>query len=102
MFDFIKKNLQKIYTSITTNLLSIFAQKNISPETLQEIERILITADTGITTTKKIISSLNEQYSKGSITQGDQLQKALEHELLMILDQAQAQKNRSHPRVFFY
>jgi len=88
MFDFIKKNLQKIYSSITTNLLTIFSAKKISPESLQEIERILITADTGIATTKTIIASLEKQYATGQITEGKQLQQALEKELLTILQQA--------------
>ena len=41
MFGFIKEKLQKIYSSITTNLLTIFLQKKISAESLAEIERIL-------------------------------------------------------------
>ena len=88
MFDFIKKNLQKIYSSITTSLLTIFSAKQISQESLDEIERILITADTGIVTTKKIIASLSKQYADGKITEGAQLQNALEKELLLTLDQA--------------
>lgn len=96
MFGFIKEKLQKIYSSITTNLLTIFSQKKISAESLAEIERILITADTGTATTKKIITSLQNQYSAGSITQGQELQKALEHELLEILSCAKpAPKNSS-------
>ncbi|MBP6870125.1 signal recognition particle-docking protein FtsY [Candidatus Babeliales bacterium] len=89
MFDFIKKNLQKIYNSVTTSLLSIFSAQEISKESLEQIERILITADTGITTTKKIIASLQTQYANGSITQGQQLQQALEKELLSILQSNQ-------------
>lgn len=88
MFNFIKKNLQKIYNSITTSLLSIFSAKKISQESLQELERILITADTGITTTKKIIGALQTQYAAGNITEGIQLQQALEKELLTTLAKA--------------
>jgi len=97
MFNFIKQNLQKIYTSITSSLLSIFSAPQISQESLQEIERILITADTGITTTKKIITSLNTQYTQGKITQGADLQHALEKELLATLNQTtkQPQQNSS-------
>lgn len=98
MFDFIKKNLQKIYTSITTSLLSIFAAKKISQESLQELERILITADTGITTTKKIIESLQKQYAQGLITEGKQLQQALEKELLATLHSA---RNSEHDARIF-
>lgn len=96
MFGFIKNTLQKIYSAVTSHLVSIFAQKKISPETLTEIEKILITADTGITTTKVIISSLEKQYAAGTIVDGKQLQLALEKELLATLAQAQtAPKNSS-------
>ena len=95
MFDFIKKNLQKIYSSITTSLLTIFSAQKISQESLQEIERILITADTGVATTKKIIASLNAQYAAGKITQGSQLQQALQQELLLTLNQASKSKIES-------
>ena len=98
MFDFIKKNLQKIYSSITTSLLTIFSAKKISQESLQEIERILITADTGVATTKKIIASLNAQYASGDITEGKQLQQALEKELLATL--ALANKSQQNSSVF--
>lgn len=87
MFDFIKKNLQKIYSSITTNLAAIFSTKKISQESLQDLERILITADTGVDTTKKIIASLSAQYTAGAISEGKDLQKALELELVKILQQ---------------
>jgi fused signal recognition particle receptor len=99
MFDFIKKNLQKIYSSITTNLLTIFSAKKISQESLQEIERILITADTGITTTKKIIASLNAQFAAGKIEQGQQLQQALEKELLLTLQPCQTSDTQA-PAIF--
>ena len=95
MFGFIKEKLQKIYSSITTNLLTIFAEKKISAESLAEIERILITADTGTATTKTIIASLQKQYAAGTITQGQELQKALEKELLEILSQAKKPRQDS-------
>jgi len=88
MFDFIKKNLQKIYSSITTNLLAIFSSKKISKESLEELERILITADTGVSTTKTIIAALEKKYTNGQISQGEELQQALKDELLTILQQA--------------
>lgn len=98
MFNFIKKNLKKIYSSITNNLLTIFTATTISKESLEEIERILITADTGVATTKKIIASLQKQYASGAITQGKQLQQALELELTTILDKIPRATN--NPRVF--
>lgn len=85
MFGFIKKKLQKIYETVTSKLHAIFSQKSINQETLHELERILITADTGVTTTKNIINTLQEQYRNGEIKEGKQLQQALEAQLLTIL-----------------
>lgn len=95
MFGFIKDKLQKIYSSITANLVSIFAEKKISQESLTEIERILITADTGTATTQSIIASLQKQYAAGIITQGKELQAALEKELLATLAKAQSAPQNS-------
>ncbi len=96
MFNFIKNNLKKIYTSVTSNLLTIFSQKKISQETLQEIEQILITSDTGVATTKKIINSLQEQYTAGTITEGKDLQHALEKELIDILQTSTISANHDN------
>ena len=85
MFGFIKKKLQKIYESVTSKLYGIFSQKTINAETLEELKRLLITSDTGVTATKKIISRLQEQYKAGEIEEGHQLQKALETQLLSML-----------------
>ncbi|MGZ6250910.1 MAG: signal recognition particle-docking protein FtsY [Candidatus Chromulinivorax sp.] len=89
MFNFIKQNLQKIYSSVTSSLLSIFSEKKISTQTLEKIEQILITADTGTTTTKKIVSALNRQFAEGKINEGHQLAKALEEQLLDLLQVTQ-------------
>lgn len=85
MFNFIKKNLQKIYHSITSRLGSLFGQSTIDEETLKELELILLQADTGVPTTKKIIKHLKEQHANGIIKAGSELKAALHKELLSIL-----------------
>lgn len=98
MFGFIKKKLQKIYETVTSKFHAIFSQKTIDETTLKQLERILITADTGIETTKTIIQKLQQQYQAGQIQEGSDLQNALEKELLHILDQVE--QPNSFPQIF--
>lgn len=88
MFGFIKDQLKKIYSSVTTKAHALFARTHVDEETLKELEIILIEADTGSATTKAIIESLRTQCRQGTITEGDDLRAALQKELLATLAQA--------------
>jgi len=90
MFSFIKETLSKIYTSVTSKVHALFSREKIDQETLKELEQILIQADTGVKTTKKILATLQEKVRNGEIAKGSDLQRALEQELLTLLAQ---QKN---------
>lgn len=85
MFSFIKNALTKIYTQVTGKLNLLFGSQTIDEETLKELELLLISADTGVKTTRNIIANLKKQWLIGSIKEGDDLKKALEKELLSIL-----------------
>jgi len=84
MFGFIKDKLKKIYTQVTSKISAIFSKK-IDNETLKELEQILLSADTGVKTTRIIINNLQEKYKKGEISEGQDLKVALEAQLLEIL-----------------
>ncbi len=86
MFSFIKQALQKIYTGITSRLSGLFSKKVINEETLKELELILISADTGVDTTRMVIKELENQYKKGLLDQGDSLREALQAILCTILE----------------
>jgi fused signal recognition particle receptor len=85
MLSFIKNKLQKIYNSVTSHISYLFSAQQIDDKTLQELETILLSADTGIKTTKKIINHLKEQWKAGFIKGGSDLKKTLEAQLLSIL-----------------
>lgn len=85
MFNFIKKNLQKIYHSITSKLHSLFNQSHINEDTLKELELILLQADTGVKTTKSIISDLKALHAQDKIHGGSDLKAALAEKLISIL-----------------
>ncbi len=96
MFSFIKKSLHKIYTTVTSKLFSLFTQKTIDHNTLKELEIILLAADTGVTTTKKILQELREQHERGMLQEGASLKSALHTILLTILDKPEPSKNDAH------
>jgi fused signal recognition particle receptor len=87
MFSFIKDTLSKIYTSVTSKVHALFSRESIDQGTLNELEQILIQADTGVKTTKKILAALQEKVRSGAISKGSDLQAALEQELLALLTQ---------------
>jgi len=85
MFNFIKEKLKKVYNQFTSKVSSIFLQNKIDEETLKELEIILLSADTGVKTTKIIIENLREQHKNGTISEGQSLKEALEKQLTDIL-----------------
>lgn len=89
MFNFIKEKLQKIYSTISTKFHDIFLQSSIDQKTINELEEILLKADTGVATTKKLITQIQDAYQKGTVTTGQDIQKLVETELLSVLHQTE-------------
>ncbi|MBA3954046.1 signal recognition particle-docking protein FtsY [Candidatus Dependentiae bacterium] len=85
MFGFIRKTLSSIYTQFTSKVRTLFTRSVVDQETLHELEKILISSDTGISTTRTIITNLKAQVANGSIAQGSDLHKALGEQLVALL-----------------
>lgn len=85
MFGFIKKALSNIYNQFTSQVRALFSKNVVDEETLNELEKILISADTGIHTTRSIIAHLRNDIAAGRIKQGTDLEKALACELEKLL-----------------
>lgn len=86
MFSFIKNTLSKIYATITSPLATLFGKKTIDEDTLKELEILLLAADTGVTTTRAIISQLSKAWQNGEISEGSDLRNALEPILITLLN----------------
>lgn len=85
MFGFIKTQLKKMYDTFTTRVNSLFLRTSIDENTLQELERLLIGADVGVTSTRTITSNLKKKVQNGLIAQGQDLYAALTIELEHLL-----------------
>jgi fused signal recognition particle receptor len=84
MFNFLKNSLSKIYVAVTSKFNDLFGKK-IDSNTLEELKKILILADTGVRSTNLIISSLEKLYKEGQIADGQDLKIALRDLLLELL-----------------
>lgn len=90
MFNFIKEKLTKIYTTFSNGLSRLFQKKTIDHAFFEELEHILIEADTGITTTNMIIKELKERVSTYDNPDGSVIQKELEPLLLSLMQTPQS------------
>lgn len=84
MFGFIKKALQGIYAQFA-RFQSLFTKEKIDADTLKELEKILLTADTGVATTRFITKNLETAVASKKVESGADLKVALERELTELL-----------------
>lgn len=86
MFSFFKEKFQKIYTSITSQLSSIFQQNTIDKKSIDDLYKLLIQADTGVATTKDLIEQIKQNFQTGKLTSGQDLQNFIQQYLLQVLN----------------
>ena len=86
MFSFIKDKIKKVYSTFTNKISSIFSGKKVDDNLFKELESLLLSADAGVKTTKKIIEKLKEEVKNEKIETGDELKVHLETILIKILN----------------
>ncbi len=85
MFGFIKEKLKKVYNQVTTKAKGLFSRETIDEDFLDELTKLLICADTGVTTTNQIIEHLKKLINEKNLTTPQEIKIALQKELLKIL-----------------
>lgn len=85
VFGFLKNTLQKIYNTVTSPIKALFARP-IDEQALADLEVILLSADTGIKTTKLIMEKVKNAWQHGSLKDGQDLKVLLHQELLALLE----------------
>ncbi|GMU18860.1 MAG: hypothetical protein AMXMBFR12_00520 [Candidatus Babeliales bacterium] len=88
VFGFIKNTLQKIYSTVTSPIKALFARP-LDEQALADLEVILLSADTGIKTTKIIMEKVKNAWKHGTLKDGQDLKALLQQELRALL--------QSHP-----
>ena len=89
MFGFIKEKLKKIYSQVGSKLSTLFSREKVDDDFLEELNALLISADTGIETTKTIIEHLKSK----NLQNTHELKLELSNKLLSILNEKVAPKS---------
>jgi len=87
MFSFLKNSLSSIYTSCSERIKNLFSTPTIDEHLLQELEKILLTSDMGVTVTHALVNKLRQAYKNKTIVDTQDAKKLLEHELMALLQQ---------------
>ena len=71
-----------------SNVLGVFSRSNIDESLWDELEELLISADTGMPTTTKLLNALRERAKEEKIKDGAGLKAALKQEMAKVLNSA--------------
>jgi fused signal recognition particle receptor len=85
MFQFLKEKIKKVYNNVTKKAISLFSRSTIDEDFFKELTVLLISADTGITTTTTIIEHLKQEVTAQRITTPEEIRLELEKQLISIL-----------------
>lgn len=85
VFGFLKNTLQKIYNTVTSPIKALFARP-LDEQAFADLEVILLSADTGIKTTKLIMEKVKNAWQHGTLKDGQDLKALLQQELLALLE----------------
>jgi len=82
LFDKWKQSLDRTRKVTFGRIATLFGASDITSDTWDELETILIQADLGLDTTSSIIKSLQKKVADNGLTHSSELQACLEEELL--------------------
>lgn len=85
MLGFLKEKIKKVYNSFTTKVSSIFSRASLDEEFIKELNDLLLSADTGIKATTKIIENLQKQIANKTVDSLEQAKQELEQYLISVL-----------------
>lgn len=85
MFKSIRDSLTRTRQSVFGQIVNVFGAGDITEETWEELEALLIQADMGVPTTLQLVDALRQRVAKEGLYRGDQLTQALKKELRAIL-----------------
>jgi fused signal recognition particle receptor len=94
-----RSGLAKSSKATFGRIATIFGATEITDETWDELEALLLQADLGIETTTDILDSLRRIVQDQGLTRSDELSEAIRAELLLRLDRASPIKWKNKPSV---
>ncbi|MCA9973605.1 MAG: signal recognition particle-docking protein FtsY [Anaerolineales bacterium] len=85
MFKSIRESLKRTRQSVFGQIVSVLGAGEITDETWDDLEALLIQADVGVPTTMELVDTLRERVAREGLYRADQLVNALKEELRAIL-----------------
>jgi len=82
----IEESVKKTRSSFFGRVAVLLGRTQITEDTWDELEELLISADVGVDTTDVLIERLNDRYRKGEFRTGDDLNQGLQEELVQLLE----------------
>jgi fused signal recognition particle receptor len=82
----IQESVQKTRSSFFSRVTQLLSGGQVTPETWDELEELLISADVGVETTEELLDRLRDRHKRGDFPDGDALNRGLQDELVEILD----------------
>ncbi len=92
MIGFIKNKFKKVYDQFTTKATSIFSENKLDEAFIKELYSLLISADTGVKTTNKIIEKLKTDIKNQKINNLQETKDELEKLLIDHLNKHQTEQ----------
>ena len=86
MFNFVKSAFKKIYENVTEKTKTLFSKTTVDKSSIAELEKILITADVGLKTSRELVQELEKQLASGELESGDDLRRSLQELLIKELE----------------
>ncbi len=87
MFKSIRESLSRTRQSVFGQIAGVLGTGDITEETWEDLEALLVQADVGIPTTLAIVEALRERVRKSKLYKAEQLTEALKEELRATFDE---------------
>ncbi|MCA9947753.1 MAG: signal recognition particle receptor subunit alpha, partial [Anaerolineales bacterium] len=85
MFKSIRESLSRTRQSVFGQIAYVLGTGDITDETWEDLEALLLQADVGVPTTMALVEALRERVARDKLYRADQLIHALREELKAIL-----------------
>jgi fused signal recognition particle receptor len=81
----IRQGLKRSREGWFSKIAGLFSRQKIEPETWDELEELLISADVGVSTSEKLIQRVKQRIKDEKVAEGDQVKIILKNEIIDLL-----------------
>lgn len=85
MFKSIRESLNRTRQSVFGQIVNVLGAGEITDETWDDLEALLLQADVGVPTTLQLVERMRQRVSQQGLYRSDQLIKAMKEEMLAVL-----------------